>query len=104
MSINVGTLDRIARIVVGIALIAFALGLIAPGTGWNWVGRIGVVPILTALFGVCPAYARSGFRRAETALAPGASHHVHQLGDLAPLVGFVAAGNRVRDAVRHMVA
>jgi sulfite exporter TauE/SafE len=60
MSVNVGMLDRIARVVVGAALIAFALGYIAPGTGWNWVGWIGVVPILTALFGICPAYSLFG--------------------------------------------
>jgi sulfite exporter TauE/SafE len=60
MSVNVGTFDRIARIVIGLALIAFALGLIAPGTGWNWVGWIGVVPILTAVFGMCPAYSLLG--------------------------------------------
>jgi sulfite exporter TauE/SafE len=60
MTVNVGTFDRIARVVVGLALIAFALGLIAPGTGWNWVGSIGVVPILTALFGTCPAYTLLG--------------------------------------------
>ena len=56
MTVNVGTFDRIARIIVGLALIAFALGLLAPGTGWNWVGWIGVVPILTAVFSTCPAY------------------------------------------------
>jgi sulfite exporter TauE/SafE len=60
MTANVGTFDRIARIVVGIALIAFALGYIAPGTSWSWVGWIGVVPILTALFGTCPAYSLFG--------------------------------------------
>jgi DUF2892 family protein len=57
---NVGTFDRIARVVVGMALIAFAWEYIAPGTGWNWVGWIGVVPILTALFGTCPAYSLFG--------------------------------------------
>lgn len=56
MTSNVGTIDRIARIVLGIALIAFALGYIAPGTGWNWLGWIGVLPILTAVFSTCPAY------------------------------------------------
>ena len=61
MTVNVGTFDRIARIIVGLALIAFALGLIAPGTGWNWVGWIGVLPILTALFGTCPAYSLFGW-------------------------------------------
>ena len=60
MSLNVGTFDRIARIIIGIALIAFALGYIAPGTSWAWVGWIGVVPILTAIFGMCPLYSIVG--------------------------------------------
>jgi sulfite exporter TauE/SafE len=60
MSANVGMIDRIARIAIGIALIAFALGYLAPGTGWNWVGWIGVMPILTALIGNCPAYSVFG--------------------------------------------
>jgi hypothetical protein len=60
MNANVGTIDRIARVVVGVALIAFALGYIAPGTSWSWVGWIGVVPILTALVGYCPAYSVVG--------------------------------------------
>jgi hypothetical protein len=57
---NVGLLDRAARIAVGIALIAFALGYLFPGTGFNWVGWIGVLPILTGLFGFCPAYTLLG--------------------------------------------
>jgi hypothetical protein len=61
MTVNMGTLDRIARLVVGAALLAFALGYLAPGIGWNWVGWIGVVPILTALFGNCPAYSVFGW-------------------------------------------
>jgi sulfite exporter TauE/SafE len=61
MTVNMGMLDRIVRIIVGIALIAFALGYIAPGVSWNWVGWIGVVPILTSLFGTCPAYSLFGF-------------------------------------------
>jgi sulfite exporter TauE/SafE len=61
MIANVGTFDRIARVIVGVALIASALGYLAPGTGWNWVGWIGAVPILTALFGTCPAYSLFGW-------------------------------------------
>ena len=38
MTLNVGMVDRIARVIVGLALIAFALGYIAPGTSWAWVG------------------------------------------------------------------
>ena len=60
MTANMGTIDRVVRIVVGLALIAFALGYIAPGTNWSWVGWIGVVPILTALVGYCPAYSVVG--------------------------------------------
>jgi len=58
---NVGLLDRLVRIAIGIALLAFALGYILPATGWNWLGWIGVVPILTALLGWCPAYTLFGF-------------------------------------------
>jgi Inner membrane protein YgaP-like, transmembrane domain len=61
MGKNVGSADKIIRIVAGLALIAFAL--FGPAElGWKWVGWIGVVPILTALFGWCPAYAVLGLR------------------------------------------
>jgi hypothetical protein len=48
---NVGTLDRILRVALGIALIALTL----TGTIGVW-GWIGVVPLLTAALGTCPAY------------------------------------------------
>jgi O-antigen ligase len=51
MKSNVGGLDRILRIVAGIALIA----LTVTGTVGVW-GWIGVVPLLTGLIGWCPAY------------------------------------------------
>lgn len=60
MTQNVGTIDRLLRVVIGAALIAFALGYLAPGTGWNWIGWIGVLPLLTALVGNCPAYSVVG--------------------------------------------
>jgi hypothetical protein len=59
---NVGKLDRLARIIVGIALLAFALRLGFPETGWNWIGWIGVIPILTAIYRFCPAYNILGIR------------------------------------------
>jgi hypothetical protein len=61
MSVNVGTIDRVLRIVIGLALIAFAIPLGFPQTGWNWLGWIGVVPIITAVVGNCPAYSVLGF-------------------------------------------
>jgi hypothetical protein len=60
MAVNMGMLDRAIRIVVGILLIAFAIPVYFPNTGWNWVGWIGVVPIVTALLGNCPAYTLLG--------------------------------------------
>ena len=57
---NVGSADRIARFVVGLLLIAFAIPLGFPQTGWNWVGWIGVVPLLTATFAYCPGYTLFG--------------------------------------------
>jgi Protein of unknown function (DUF2892) len=60
MSRNVGSVDRVIRIVIGVALIAFAARIGFPDSGWNWVGWIGVVPVLTAAFGTCPLYSAIG--------------------------------------------
>ena len=51
MKTNVGGLDRIARIVVGVVL----LGLAAIGTVGVW-GWLGIVPLATGALGWCPAY------------------------------------------------
>ncbi|NYG32128.1 DUF2892 domain-containing protein [Sphaerotilus montanus] len=51
MKINVGGADRILRIVVGLALILLVLtGQIG---AWGWIG---VVPLATGLFRMCPLY------------------------------------------------
>jgi len=71
MNINVGTIDRVVRIVVGVLLIAFAIPVGFPSTGWNWIGWIGVVPIITAAVGYCPAYSVLGL---STCSAKGESH------------------------------
>jgi membrane-bound ClpP family serine protease len=55
MKVNVGNIDRILRIIVGIALIALA----ATNTVGVW-GYIGVVPLLTGIFKFCPAYTLLG--------------------------------------------
>ena len=51
MKLNVGGIDRILRIVVGLVLI----GLAATGTVGVW-GWIGIVPLLTGAVGFCPLY------------------------------------------------
>jgi hypothetical protein len=61
MSVNVGTIDRALRVVIGLGLIAFAIPLGFPDTGWNWIGWIGVVPLATAIVGNCPGYSVLGF-------------------------------------------
>ncbi len=61
MSQNVGGIDRILRIVVGLALIGLALlGQI------GWWGYIGVVPLLTGVIGWCPAYLPFGIKTCKT--------------------------------------
>ena len=55
MKANVGGIDRVLRIVAGLALIALTLA----GTIGVW-GWIGVVPLATGLFRVCPAYSLIG--------------------------------------------
>lgn len=51
MNANVGGIDRVLRAVVGIVLIAIVF--VGPQTPWGWVG---LVPLLTAVFGYCPLY------------------------------------------------
>ncbi|MGH1424088.1 MAG: YgaP family membrane protein [Pseudooceanicola sp.] len=59
MSKNVGGLDRILRIVVGLALIAaFFLNADAP---LRWLYLIGIVPLVTGLISSCPLYSIFGF-------------------------------------------
>jgi hypothetical protein len=60
MNANVGKIDRALRAIIGLILIAYAIPLGFPETGWNWVGWIGVVPLLTAFVGFCPAYTLLG--------------------------------------------
>jgi len=51
MKANVGGIDRILRIVVGLALIGMTVtGMIGP---WGWIG---VVPLATGAVGFCALY------------------------------------------------
>jgi hypothetical protein len=60
MTANVGKLDRIARVILGLALLAYAWPYWFAPSAWNWVGWIGMVPLLTGVFGTCPAYSLLG--------------------------------------------
>jgi Protein of unknown function (DUF2892) len=52
---NVGSVDRVLRIVVGLVLIS--LVFIGPKTAWGWIG---LVPFLTGLASRCPLYTLMG--------------------------------------------
>ena len=58
MTRNVGSIDRIVRFVIGLGMLWYAI--FAAPTGYNWIGWIGVVPIITALIGNCPLYSILG--------------------------------------------
>ncbi len=57
MIANVGSVDRILRIVLGLALLS--LLFLLDGNA-RWLGLIGLVPLATALLGWCPAYSALG--------------------------------------------
>jgi hypothetical protein len=60
MEINVGKIDKILRIVVGVVLLAWAL---TGGPAWAWIG---LLPLITGIFGVCPAYSILGISTCST--------------------------------------
>jgi len=61
MKSNVGGVDRILRIVVGLALIAWVL--FANGPVWAWIG---LLPLATGLFNFCPAYTLLGINTCKS--------------------------------------
>ena len=52
---NEGTVDRLLRIMLGVALLAIVF--VGPQTAWGWVG---LVPLVTGLVGFCPLYSLLG--------------------------------------------
>lgn len=57
MEKNIGNLDKVVRVLVGLVLIA--LVFVGPQTPWGWIG----VPVIAiALFGWCPLYSVLGVK------------------------------------------
>ena len=54
MKPNIGTLDRNLRFILGLVVIGIGVA------NHSWLGAIGIVPILTAVFRFCPAYCPLG--------------------------------------------
>ena len=57
MLLNEGTVDRVVRVVFGLALLAMVF--VGPHT---WLGWLGVIPLVTGLVGFCPLYRLVGIR------------------------------------------
>jgi hypothetical protein len=57
MRLNVCGIDRVLRVIVGLALVGLTLsGMIGL---WGWIG---VVPLLTGIFRFCPIYSIFGLQ------------------------------------------
>lgn len=54
---NEGKIDRVARVLLGVGLLAIVFT--GPQTPWGWIG---LVPLLTGLIGSCPLYTLLGIR------------------------------------------
>ena len=60
MKKNVGNLDRVLRLILGLVIIA--LGFI----NQSWWGLVGIIPLFTAAVGWCPAYLPFGISTCKT--------------------------------------
>ena len=65
MKANVGSADRIVRVLIGLALLGLLFALDAP---LKYLGLVGLVPLTTALLNWCPLYTLLGI---NTCRAPG---------------------------------
>lgn len=55
MSVNIGTIERIVRVIVGVVILS--LTVLGPRSPWAYFG---IIPILTGLSGWCPLYSVFG--------------------------------------------
>lgn len=55
MKQNIGNIERVIRVLVGVGILSLAF--VGPASPW---GYLGIVPILTGLIGWCPPYALLG--------------------------------------------
>lgn len=62
MTRNVGTIERVARLVLGVLILGLYGALEPP---WKYLTLIGLLPVASALSGFCPLYAVLGWNRAR---------------------------------------
>ena len=61
MKKNIGTTERIARVVVGIGILSMAF--VGPRSPWAYLG---ILPLLTGAIGWCPPYSLLGISTCRT--------------------------------------
>lgn len=66
--LNVASWDRIARVVIGIALIVVGFSGLVPGLWGIALGVVGLIPLITGIVGFCPLYFVFKFRTLKKAL------------------------------------
>jgi hypothetical protein len=59
MTTNIGTIDRVLRIIIGTVLLSLLYFLEG---NMRWLGLIGIIPLFTALLRWCPLYTVFGFK------------------------------------------
>jgi len=63
---NVGGIDRVLRIIIGLALLSlvfFGDKIIGYNTVYGWIG---IIPLLTGIFKFCPLYTLLGLKTCST--------------------------------------
>ncbi len=65
---NVGSVERVIRVVIGLALLSVVV--LVEGNARYW-GLIGLVPLATGAVGWCPPYALLGINTCRTTAAAG---------------------------------
>ncbi|MDP3150549.1 MAG: DUF2892 domain-containing protein [Ignavibacteria bacterium] len=60
MKKNVGTIDRVLRIVIGVVVVGLGL------YNHAWWGVLGIIPLFTASIGSCPLYLPFGISTCKT--------------------------------------
>jgi hypothetical protein len=68
MKTNIGSIDRVIRIIVGIGILGVGYSL------KSWWALVGLLPLLTALVRVCPAYLPFGISTCGVKNAPPDQH------------------------------
>lgn len=68
MKTNVGGVDRMLRILVGVAMLTLVFVLPEPT---RWWGLVGIVPLATGLLRFCPLYSLIGVSTCPAKREPG---------------------------------